>query len=145
MSVPLRQSQHVNDNQTSREMKVESRGPKGWPAGSGFGMGKRLARETALDTRPSSLNRTLESKAQCPKSKVSASLTTIACEAFRPILPHFHRGMGNIERRTPNAEHRRKIDAFRGNCARSWIAQPDLGLWTLDVPAFSTRHSPLNP
>jgi hypothetical protein len=57
MSVPIRQSQRVKHNQTSREMKVESRGPKGWQASLGFGMGRRLAWKVALDTRPSSLDR----------------------------------------------------------------------------------------
>ncbi len=55
MSLPIRQSQRVNDKQTDRETKVGRRGPKGWQAGRGFeGEGRlRGNAPSTLDLRPS--------------------------------------------------------------------------------------------
>jgi hypothetical protein len=80
MSFPSRYSQRVNGNQMNWEIKVESRGPKGWQVGPGVKCGVgQLAWKFALDTRP------LSPSLHSPKAKVQSPKSSKGASLFRPI------------------------------------------------------------
>lgn len=119
MSVPIRQSERVNDNQTSWETKIEGRGPREWRAGSGgFGNGKAAR----ADVRPR------------PSIFVSPLVSEVPIHS-NPFKEGWIPETSNAELRTPNIKGKPKIRPCRAQ------SRPIVDRGAAFEPPLITHHT----